>query len=184
MTDILPFDRTNTHIIEQAATLLHTGFDGISNAWPDLDHAFAEVRAHTSVDHVAFMALAQERLVGWISAYPQYNGHAWELHPLVVAPHARHRGIGRNLVHALRSELHKRGAHTLFVWCDDECAATSLSQIALYPNPVAHLTQFDTSPPHAGGFYLKVGFVLSGLIPDANGPGKPDILFVQSVAHI
>ena len=182
MTQILPFDRTNQRMIEHAANLLHVGFVGISDAWPDIAHALVEVHTHTSDEHVSFVAIQDDILLGWISAHPQYNRHAWELHPLVVAPHARQRGIGRQLVDALRMELHRRGAQTLFVWCDDESRVTTLSQPTLYPDPVAHLSQFHTQPPHAGGFYLKVGFVLSGVIPDANGPGKPDILFVHSVA--
>ena len=34
---------------------------------------------------------------------------------------------------------------------------------------------------HPYEFYQKVGFVLVGVIPDANGPGKPDIVMAKRV---
>ena len=34
---------------------------------------------------------------------------------------------------------------------------------------------------HPYEFYLKVGFAIVGVIPDANGPGKPDIMMAKSV---
>ena len=35
---------------------------------------------------------------------------------------------------------------------------------------------------HPAGFYLRMGFEIVGLIPDANGPGKPDILMAKRVS--
>ena len=34
---------------------------------------------------------------------------------------------------------------------------------------------------HPAGFYQRMGFEVVGLIPDANGPGKPDILMAKRV---
>ena len=178
MIIVTPLDINNSALVDEVAGVLHHGFAGISDAWPDSATARAEVHAHSQAHHISLVAIAHHHVVGWIAANPQYHGNAWELHPLVVAPHARQQGIGRRLVTALCDELRLRGAQTLFVWCDDESHATTLSHATLYPNPVAHLATFHTRPPHAGGFYLKLGFALSGVLPNANGPGKPDILFV------
>ena len=41
----------------------------------------------------------------------------------------------------------------------------------------ANLSVFD----HAAGFYRRMGFEVVGLIPDASGPGKPDILMAKRV---
>jgi aminoglycoside 6'-N-acetyltransferase I len=35
---------------------------------------------------------------------------------------------------------------------------------------------------HPAGFYSRMGFQVVGLIPDANGPGKPDILMAKRVS--
>ena len=35
---------------------------------------------------------------------------------------------------------------------------------------------------HPAGFYMRQGFEIVGLIPDANGPGKPDILMAKRVS--
>jgi aminoglycoside 6'-N-acetyltransferase I len=32
-------------------------------------------------------------------------------------------------------------------------------------------------------FYRKLGFVIVGVVPDANGPGKPDILMAKRVGR-
>ena len=34
---------------------------------------------------------------------------------------------------------------------------------------------------HPANFYLKLGYVIVGIIPDANGMGKPDILMAKRV---
>ncbi len=36
---------------------------------------------------------------------------------------------------------------------------------------------------HPYGFYEKQGFVIVGVMPDANGPGKPDILMAKRIGR-
>ena len=44
------------------------------------------------------------------------------------------------------------------------------------------LTRMAPIPVYPGNeFYLKVGFSLVGVLPDANGPGKPDIFLAKRV---
>jgi aminoglycoside 6'-N-acetyltransferase I len=62
---------------------------------------------------------------------------------------------------------------------DDESDMTSLAGKDLYPNVLAHLADIKNLKGHPFEFYEKVGFVLVGVIPDANGPGKPDILMAK-----
>jgi aminoglycoside 6'-N-acetyltransferase I len=169
------------HEVTQVAQLLVDGFAGISSAWPNLDVAREEVLEYSSDSHISLVAVCDERVCGWASATPQYQQFGWELHPLVVAPQKQRQGVGSALVVALCNALAERGATTLFAWSDDEGAHTSLGNVNLLPNPLEHLQHFSSSDHHAGGFYLKMNFHLCGVLPNANGIGKPDILFVRAI---
>ena len=72
-----------------------------------------------------------------------------------------------------------RGATTLYLGTDDEDGRTSLSDTDLYPDPLEHLAATTNPGRHPYGFYLACGFSIVGVIPDANGPGKPDILMAR-----
>lgn len=112
---------------------------------------------------------------------PQYS-HAWELHRLVVREDARRQGIGRALVAALETRLSALGVLTLYLGTDDEGpdAGTSAWGVDLFPDPLTHAARLAVIG-HAAGFYLQLGFVVIGLIPDANGSGKPDILMAKRI---
>ncbi len=180
---ITPLDVASDTDVTQVAHVLHAGFADRSLAWPTYAAAYDEVYAQAHPTNINLVARARGQIVGWIGAHPQYDGHAWELHPIVVAPSLQRHGIGRLLVTTLVRMLQSQGASTLFAWSDDETQRTSLGGHSLYPDPLAHLRTFTATTHHAGGFYLRNGFVLSGVIPDANGAGKPDVLFVRPLTH-
>jgi aminoglycoside 6'-N-acetyltransferase I len=48
---------------------------------------------------------------------------------------------------------------------------------------IVDLRPDDESAIHPYEFYQKLGYVIVGVIPDANGPGKPDILMAKSLAR-
>ncbi len=58
---------------------------------------------------------------------------------------------------------------------------TSLAGIELYPDPLEHLLRLEDRGGHAFRFYLKCGFVVTGVVPDANGFGQPDIHMAKRV---
>jgi len=63
---------------------------------------------------------------------------------------------------------------------DRPAPGTSAGGVDLFPDVLSHavgLTVID----HPAGFYSRMGFQVVGLIPDANGPGKPDILMAKRV---
>jgi aminoglycoside 6'-N-acetyltransferase I len=47
------------------------------------------------------------------------------------------------------------------------------------PHHLADLRDLDRDHPFL--FYRKLGFVVTGVMPDANGPGRPDIYISKPV---
>jgi aminoglycoside 6'-N-acetyltransferase I len=169
--------------IEQIAHLLVESFrEHWSEAWPDLESAKAEIQESFKENRISPMAINDKGIVlGWIGGIPQYRGRVWELHPLVVHPQFRQQGIGRLLVQDLENCVQKRGGLTLLVGSDDEDHMTSLSGVNLYDNPWNKIAKIQNIKRHPYEFYQKCGFVIMGVIPEANGLGQPDILLTKSV---
>jgi aminoglycoside 6'-N-acetyltransferase I len=91
------------------------------------------------------------------------------------------KGIGRALVADLEQRVKARGGVTLLLGTDDEDNRTSLGGKDLYPDVLQNAMQIRNVGGHPFEFYKKVGFVIVGLIPDANGSGKPDILMAKRI---
>ncbi|MCY3504944.1 MAG: GNAT family N-acetyltransferase [Chloroflexi bacterium] len=178
ITDLDPVDDDST---AQVARIVVEAFRSHSPAWPDLASAEAEVRESFAEDRISRVARDGEVVVGWIGGIREYDGHAWELHPLAVDPGRQGEGIGRALVADLERQVAARGATTLYLGADDEDGRTSLSDTDLYPNPLDHLANIENPGRHPYGFYRACGFSVVGVIPDANGPGKPDILMAKRI---
>jgi aminoglycoside 6'-N-acetyltransferase I len=64
---------------------------------------------------------------------------------------------------------------------DDEADLTTLSGIDLYANIPGAIAQAKGTSPHPLEFYRKLGYTLIGVVPDANGRGKPDILLAKRI---
>jgi aminoglycoside 6'-N-acetyltransferase I len=167
----------------QGAALLLESFREGSPEWlPDLAAARAELDECFAEGHVLLGAWEERALVGLVGGRLQYDGHVCELHPLAVRADRRRRGIGRALVRALAGWAAAHGAATLLLGTDDETGATSLGMTDLYPAPLEHLMRLRNLREHPYSFYERVGFCVVGVIPDANGPGRPDILMAKRVA--
>lgn len=171
--------------IAQTATLLIEGFkQHWETAWTDLDSALAEVHESFGADRISRIAVDQSgKVLGWIGGIEQYDGKVWELHPLVVDAAHQGQGIGRSLVADLAERARERGGLTLWVGTDDEDSMTSLAGVNLYPNVFDHIVQIQNLKGHPYEFYQKCGFVITGVVPDANGLGKPDILMAKSLVQ-
>jgi aminoglycoside 6'-N-acetyltransferase I len=182
IVDLLP---ENEPAIRQVAMLLVEGFaDHWPQAWPDLESALEEVRESFEAGHISRAALDENGTVlGWIGGISNYHGRVWELHPLVVSILHQGKGIGRALVADLEERVRERGGLTITLGTDDEDDQTTLSGINLFPNVCEHIASLKNLKRHPYEFYQKQGYVIVGVIPDANGLGKPDILMAKSVVR-
>jgi len=170
-------------VVQQVAGLLVDGFqEHEPDAFPDLESAFREVRRSFGDGRLSRVALDSGGVaVGWIGGIRQYRGRVWELHPLVVRPDRQGQGIGRALVADFEEQARERGALTIWLGTDDTDGQTSLAGVELYPDVLGHAARIRNVRRHPYEFYQRLGFVVVGLMPDANGRGKPDIYMAKRV---
>jgi len=173
----------NREAVTQTATLLFTEFSAHwPDAWPNLTDALTEVNLSLEEDRISRIAIDENhQVLGWIGGISQYDGNVWELHPLVVRSDFQKQGIGKALVADLEAQVKQRGGITLWVGTDDEDGMTSLANIDLYPNLFEHIANIKNLRGHPYEFYQKMGFIIVGVMPDANGWGKPDIYMAKRV---
>lgn len=163
-------------LIERVARVLYDAFRSRTDAWPDLAAARQEVVASLDPIRVSRVAIGEDgAALGWIGGIPHYDGNVWEIHPLVVAMDDRRHGVGRALVEDLAGIAAARGALTLWAGSDDEQNETTLSGVDLYADVPAAIRGIRNLRGHPYAFYLRLGFQIIGVMPDANGLGKPDI---------
>jgi aminoglycoside 6'-N-acetyltransferase I len=165
----------------QMAALLTVGFRIIApDAWATYDEAREEVQ-HVVKDGFCRVAVDDDGVVlGWVGCLYSY-GFVWELHPLVVDPARQGEGIGRVLVLDLEVQVRQRGGLTIMLGSDDEADLTTLSGIDMYTDIPGAIAQAKGTSPHPLEFYRKLGYTLIGVVPDANGRGKPDILLAKRI---
>ena len=175
--DLVPDDEQT---IERVAALL---VDGFKEHWAlSMESALREVQASLGPDRLSRVAHdEQSGVVGWIGGIRQYDGHVWELHPLVVRPDRQGRGVGRALVTDLEERVRERGGLTLWLGTDDVDGQTTLGGVDLYPDVWPHVAAIKNLGRHPYEFYQRLGFVIVGVLPDANGLGKPDIYLAKRV---
>lgn len=151
-------------------------------AWPTLPDAMEEMQELVTPPFFVRGAFAADgALMGFIGGRPEYDGNVWELHPLAVHPRFQQQGVGRALVHDFEVQVQQRGGLTIVLGSDDENGMTSLAGADLYTDLWAQIARIRNLKRHPYEFYQKMGFTITGVVPDANGRGKPDILMAKRV---
>lgn len=178
--DLTPDDQA---AIDQVASILVDGFrEHWPDAWPTLEDAHNEVSESFDEGRISRVAVDDNGVVlGWIGGQHFYSS-VWELHPLVVRIDQQGKGIGRALVADLEELVRQRGAITLMLGSDDQDDMTTLSGIDLYADLWHHVANIKNLKGHPYEFYQKLGYNIVGVMPDANGIGKPDILMSKRLS--
>ena len=122
---IVDLTEDSTELINGVAQIVLDGFEGAS--WPNIESALAEVRASLADGQISRVAVDDDRVaLGWIGGNQQYDGHVWEMHPLVVNPARQRQGIGTALVADFERCVLDRGGETVLLGTDDLANTTSL----------------------------------------------------------
>lgn len=179
MIDISLFDKTNIQYKKEAALLLEDNFP----------HAYKgcgmeEIEECLEDGKVVLMAVNEGHLIGFIGASSHYDGNVWELHPLVVDKKCQFQGIGTMLINTLEQECANRGGMTIYLGTDDEFEKTTLGGVDLYKDTYLRIESIGNLKKHPFEFYQKCGYKIVGVVPDANGYGKPDIMMAKRIGKI
>ena len=180
---IITLSTDDSDLIQQAAQLLVDAFrEHWPDAWPTPEEGLKEVHEMLESKRICRIALDERgNLLGIIGGIAGYDGNVWELHPLAVQPTLQARGVGRALVKDFEEQVRLRGGLTVTLGSDDEDGMTSLSNVDLYENLWEKVRDIRNFKNHPFEFYQKMGYVITGVVPDANGRGKPDILMAKRV---
>jgi aminoglycoside 6'-N-acetyltransferase I len=183
MIRIISISSKDQRLIQEAAQLLVDAFrEHWPDAWPTLEEGLKEVGEMLETGRICRGAVDEAgNLLGIIGGIPGYDGNVWELHPLAVQPSLQGQGIGRALVEDLEVQVRSKGGLTITLGTDDEDGMTTLANTDLYENLWEKIRHIQNLKGHPFEFYQKMGYVISGVVPDANGRGKPDILMAKRV---
>jgi aminoglycoside 6'-N-acetyltransferase I len=167
-------------LIAGMAEVLIAAFEEHSpDSWPGIPSAVEEIAEGLQPGRIVLAAVGESDLVlGWIGGRFEY-ARVWELHPLAVDPRHHRKGIGRALVAELERRAKALGCLTLRLGTDDEDDQTSLSGTDLHEDTWEKVRDIRNLRGHAFEFYQRCGYTVVGVIPDANGVGRPDILMAK-----
>lgn len=168
--------------LREAAVVAQAAFQHIEYC-DTLEEALQQVKEALQPGKICLASYNQAgKMLGWIGGQHNY-AKVWELHPLAIDPVHQRQGLGSKLVQALEQRVAEKDGLTLFLGTDDEIGRTNLFGRELYPDVLAEANRLENSADHPFVFYQKCGFVVTGLVPDANGFGKPDILMCKRVSR-
>ncbi|HUE98333.1 MAG TPA: GNAT family N-acetyltransferase [Anaerolineales bacterium] len=183
---IISLSHDNDLLTQPSAQLLVDVFrEHWPDAWPTIEEGLEEVHEMLETERICRAAVDElGNLLGIIGGIPGYDGHVWELHPLAVQRALQGRGIGRALVRDFEEQVRLQGGWTITLGTDDEDDMTSLSNVDLYENLWEKIRDIRNLKNHPFEFYQKMGYIISGVVPDANGIGKPDILMAKRISSV
>jgi len=169
---------------EAAARILYDSFKtNWPEAWPTLEDALEEVRECLGEGRICLAAAdTSGSIIGWVGAIEAYDGRVYELHPICVDENHRRLGVGARLVEELEKRVAAAGGITIYLGSDDENNQTTLGGADIYDDIWTQIANIKNLKGHPYSFYERLGYKIVGVVPDANGYGKPDIMMAKRVA--
>ncbi len=181
-TVLIDLKEASEELRRDAGRVLIEALAHVPSAWKTPEEAGEEIAAFVKLStRCSIVACRGDKVLGWIGAIKE-SPHAWELHPLVVDPALQRTGLGTVLVFALERFAASKGVLTLWLGSDDDYGGTTLYGQDLYPDPLAPLLKLMPVNGHPFTFYQRLGYAVCGVIPDAAGPGRPDIMLAKRLS--
>lgn len=178
---IKPLKKDDQQALMQVARLLQITFPW---AYGIKEDAMEEAESLCVDERIAYVYLKDDQVLGIVGARPQYGTTGWELHPLAVHMDHRQQGIASSLMHAIEAEVIDHGGIVMYLGSDDEFDQTSLSTVDLFEHPFEKILTIENISHHPYSFYEKHGYQIVGVVPDANGFYKPDIIMAKRLVPL
>ncbi|WP_079389637.1 AAC(6')-Ia family aminoglycoside 6'-N-acetyltransferase [Pseudomonas aeruginosa] len=168
--------------IDQAAEILFDVFSEINpESWPTLQKAKEDVIECLEDERICIGILINNELIGWIGLREMYK-RTWELHPMVIKKTHHSMGFGKILINEIERKAKERDLEGIVLGTDDETYRTSLSMTELNnENIFQEIKNIRNLGNHPYEFYKKCGYNIIGVIPNANGKNKPDIIMWKNL---
>jgi aminoglycoside 6'-N-acetyltransferase I len=179
---IIDLDETDRERIFQVAEILNVSFHGHCPDYDNMQDALKKVTESFADHQLSRIAVDDDgKAMGWIGGIRMYGGNVWEIDPLVVKKNTQGKGIGKALIMDFEEQMVRVGARTIWLGTDDEDGRTNLGECDLYPDVLGKAKNIEDLGGHPFKFYQRMGFEVVGVLPDANGFGKPDIYMAKRV---
>ena len=169
--------------IKQAIKLLTDTFP-LSGMWPTLNEetAIETVNDCISDGSICLGIKLHDILIGWLGIRPLYD-RTWELHPMLISHDFQGKGYGKILLYEAERIASEQGIIGIFAGSDDETGKTSLSGQDINGENIFDVIKgIKNLENHPYEFYIKCGYSIIGIIPNANGHRKPDILLWKDIS--
>ena len=174
MNQIVDLDTTDASLVTRLADLTFEAFKENAPEWlPTVDLARKQVTSATSAGRLGRVVLEQYEVAGWIGIIK--GKRVWEIHPIAIAIEHQYKGLGHLLVEDVARIAKEAGALTLFAGTSDEVGTTNLFGADLYADPASFIKGIEATGRNPFKFWQNAGFTVVGLMPDAEGIGKPAI---------
>lgn len=174
MSEIVDLDTNDSELVEQLAKITFEAFKENSPDWvPEIGLARNQVLDAGSPGRLGRVVMADGRVAGWVGLIK--GKRVWEIHPIAVAIEHQFKGLGHLLVEDVASIAKRAGALTLYAGTSDEVGTTNLFGVDLYIDPANSISNIQATGRNPFKFWQNAGFTVVGLMPDAEGVGKPGI---------
>ena len=179
----ITIDPTDPALVDELAQLTYVAFKVHAPNWlRNETDAKRQVLKATETDRINRVLLSPKATpIGWIGVIPINHGRIWEIHPLAVSPAEQGKGYGRTLVLEIERLAEEQGVLGLLAGTSDKTGATPLYGIDLYQNPFKVLKKLNGAENHPVTFWKRAGFTVVGVVPDAEGRGKPAISLAKRI---